>query len=78
MEWRDHIEAKLGVLGGKPVIKNTRISVELILEYFEEGGSIADVLDAYPHLTADQVRAALAFARELLVQDGSTARQLAA
>ena len=64
MNWRDHIHSDPGILGGKPVVKGTRISVELILEYFEDGGSIEDILDAYPHVTDADVRAALAFARE--------------
>jgi len=78
MNWRDHIHSDPKVLGGKPVIRGTRISVELILEYFAEGASIDDVLRAYPQLTAAQVQAALAFTRDLLVDDASNARKLAA
>jgi uncharacterized protein (DUF433 family) len=78
MDWRDHIHSKAGVLGGKPVIKGTRISVELILEFYADGGTMEDVLDAYPHITEEQVRAALAFAHDLLVGEALGARKLAA
>jgi uncharacterized protein (DUF433 family) len=78
MNWRDHIHSDPKVLGGKPVIRGTRISVELILEYFAEGGAVADVIDAYPHLTEEQVRAAIIFAHDLLVDDATNARRFAA
>ncbi len=53
MNWRDHIHSDPAVLGGKPVIRGTRISVELVLEYFADGGSVADVLAAYAHVTEE-------------------------
>jgi len=49
---------------GKPCIKGTRITVELILRKLGAGRSFADVLDAYPHLTEEDLRAALAFATD--------------
>lgn len=52
------------VILGKPVIRGTRITVELILEKFAAGQTEADILLAYPHLTQEGVRAALAFAAE--------------
>ena len=78
MNWRDYIHSDPGILGGKPVVKGTRISVELILEYFEDGASVADILDAYPHVTEEDVRAAMAFARELLHEEASAAQRRAA
>jgi uncharacterized protein (DUF433 family) len=60
------ITADLSILMGKPCIKGTRISVELILRKLGAGRSFADVLDAYPQLTEDDVRAALAFAADYL------------
>jgi uncharacterized protein (DUF433 family) len=53
-----------GVLGGKPRIDGTRISVELILEQLALGDTIDDLLDDYPHLTREQILAALSFARD--------------
>ena len=78
MKWRDHIHSDPGILGGKPVVRGTRISVELILEYFEDGASMADILKAYTHITETDVRAAVAFARDLLHEEASAAQRRAA
>lgn len=47
---------------GKPVIRGTRVPVELVLRKLSEGMSEADLLDAYPHLTVADLRATLAYA----------------
>ena len=52
------------VMMGKPCINGTRITVELILRKLGAGRSFADVLEAYPQLTDDDLRAALAFAAD--------------
>lgn len=78
MNWRDHIHSDPGILGGKPVVKGTRISVELILEYIADGGSVADIIDGYPSLTEADIRAAVAFSLDLLVKESASARQEAA
>ena len=49
---------------GKPVIRGTRIPVELILRKLSEGATEADLLDAYPHLTLEDIRAAVAYAAD--------------
>jgi uncharacterized protein (DUF433 family) len=54
------------LLGGKPAIAGTRISVQLILEKLRDGWTIADLLDDYPHLTREQIVAALAYAAEAI------------
>ena len=54
------------VLGGKPIIQGTRISVEIILELFASGADHRDILEAYPHLTAEDVQAALQYASRFL------------
>ena len=54
------------VMMGKPCIKGTRITVELFLRKLGAGRSIEDLLEAYPHLAADDVRAALAFAADYM------------
>jgi uncharacterized protein (DUF433 family) len=54
------------ILGGKPVIKGTRLSVEFILELLATGASQADVLVAYPQLTAESLAAALVYAARSL------------
>jgi uncharacterized protein (DUF433 family) len=53
------IETNPSVMLGKPVIRNTRITVELLLRKLAEGATIAELLDAYPRLTQDDVRACL-------------------
>ena len=50
---------------GKPCIRGTRIWVSLILDFLADGESEAAILAAYPHLKADDIRAALAYAAEV-------------
>ena len=57
------------VLGGKPCIKGTRISVEFILELMASGASRDDVVHAYPHLAPEDVEAALNYAVHFLEND---------
>jgi uncharacterized protein (DUF433 family) len=54
------------ILGGKPVIAGTRISVQLILEKLGDGWSIQNLLEDYPHLTRDQIIAAIAYAASVM------------
>jgi len=58
-----------GVMMGKPVIKGTRITVELLLEKLAAGETIEQILEAYPHLTREGIQAALSFAVETLRSD---------
>ena len=62
MDWRQYIEQRPDVMLGKPVIKGTRITVELLLEDMAGGASEADLLGAYPRLRSEHIRAALAYA----------------
>lgn len=64
IEWRSHIESDPSIMYGKPVIKNTRISVDLILEKLSEGESAGDLLEAYPRITKEDILAVFAFAAE--------------
>lgn len=57
----DRIEINPSVMLGKPVVRNTRIPVELVLRKLAEGATVADLLDAYPRLTDADVRACLAY-----------------
>ena len=54
------------VMMGKPVIRGTRITVELVLERLGSGESVEDILVAFPHLTRDGVLAAVRFGAEVL------------
>lgn len=69
MNWKDHIEVNPAVLVGKPIIKGTRISVELILDRMADGWTMEDVFAAYPHINRDDVLAALSFASELFKEE---------
>lgn len=69
------IAADPAVMLGKPCIRGTRITVELILRKLGAGRSFADLLDAYPPLTEDDLRAALAFAADYLQHETVLAAQ---
>jgi uncharacterized protein (DUF433 family) len=69
MEWKNHIEVNPDVLVGKPVIKGTRVSVELILDRLADGWSKETILESYPHLTEEDILAALSFAAELFKEE---------
>ncbi len=60
--WRDHIDLNPKILAGKPVIKGTRISVQLVLDLFSVGWTEDQLLESYPHLTREGIRAAFAYA----------------
>ena len=68
-DWRERIVADPQVMLGKPVVRGTRITVELILEKLAAGESVDDLLVAYPHLSRAAVQAALAYAAETLRAD---------
>jgi uncharacterized protein (DUF433 family) len=54
------------VLAGKPIIKGTRISVEFILELLSSGMEVDDILKEYPHLSKEDIMAALEYATNVL------------
>ena len=54
------------ILGGKPVIKGTRISVEFVLELLSSGVTEDEILQDYPHLTKEDIRACLEYAAHAL------------
>ena len=53
-----HITTNPKILGGKPIIKDTRISVEFILELLASGAAVKDIVEAYPHLSEEAVKEA--------------------
>ncbi len=63
------IEINPSVMLGKPVIRNTRIPVELVLRKLAEGATVADLLDAYPRVTEADVRACLAYAADAIAHE---------
>ena len=66
MKTNDLIEVDPQKMMGKPVIKGTRITVEIILEKLSNGETIKDILEAYPNLNKKKIMAALAFAADSL------------
>ena len=66
MDWRDRIGADQDVLVGEPVIKGTRIAVELVLELLAAGYTTEQIRQQYDHLTAQDIQACLAYAREVV------------
>ncbi len=65
----DRIEANPKIMGGKPVVKGTRITVEFILRMLASDHSIESLIDAYPGLTAEDIRATQAFAADYLADE---------
>jgi uncharacterized protein (DUF433 family) len=65
----DRIELNSNVMMGKPVIKGTRITVELILRKLAEGATEVDLLDAYPRLKREDIRAAIAYAADTIAHE---------
>lgn len=66
MNWRDYIHADPAILTGKPVVRGTRLGVEFLLELFAAGWTHEQVLESYPHLTLEALRAVFAFAAEAM------------
>jgi uncharacterized protein (DUF433 family) len=65
----ERIEINPKVMMGKPVIRGTRIPVELILRKASEGASEADLLEAYPKLTHEDIQTAIRYAADSLSQE---------
>lgn len=65
----ERIEINPKVMLGKPVIRGTRITVELILRKLGEGATESDLLDAYPQLTRNDLHAAMRYAADTLAHE---------
>jgi uncharacterized protein (DUF433 family) len=65
----NRVEINVDVMQGKPVIRGTRITVELLLRKLAEGATTADPIDAYPRLVADDIRAALDYAADTIAHE---------
>ena len=66
MDWREYIVTDPNILAGKPTIRGTRLSVEFILDLLAGGWTSAELLDNYPTLTEDGIRACLAYAADAM------------
>ncbi len=64
MDYRNTITIEPGKRGGKPCIRGLRITVYDVLEYLAAGMSEAEILEDFPDLTSEDIRACLAFAAD--------------
>lgn len=69
MDWRKFIHSDPEILLGKPVVKGTRLSVEFILGLYSEGWTDRQILDNYPTLTQEGLRAVFAFTTECMREE---------
>ncbi len=69
MDWKARIDVDDGIAFGKPRIKGTRLSVEFLLKLFAQGWTETQVLDAYPHITKEDLQAVFALASEVLSEE---------
>lgn len=69
MNWQDYIVSDNQVLLGKPIIKGTRISVELVLELFSAGWTEKQILDSYTTVSAESLRAVFSYLKACIQQE---------
>lgn len=67
--WDDYIEERKDVMLGKPVFKGTRLTVELVLTELGAGATPQQVLDNYPTLKPEHIRAAMLYAADVIKSD---------
>ncbi len=65
----DRIQTDPEIMRGKPVIKGTRITVELVLRRLADGVSVDELLEAYPHLERSDILAAFQYASDLIANE---------
>ena len=63
------ITARTDVFGGKPIIRDMRISVELVLSLMSQGATQKELLDDYPELEPEDIRACIAYAHAVISGD---------
>ncbi len=69
MNYQNRIEINPKIVVGKPVIKGTRITVELILRQLAQGITVKGMLKNYPHLKKEDIYAAIKYAAELVEEE---------
>ena len=74
----DRVVSDPGILGGKPIIRGTRISVEVILEWIASGATRDDILRKHPHLCAEDIEQALAYAASAVRNEVRASAEVAA
>ena len=76
MPTSNRIEVNPEIMLGKPVIRGTRVTVELLLRKLSEGATEEDLLDAYPHLKRADIKAAIAYAADTIARDKHRATKI--
>ncbi len=66
MQWQERVAVDPAVLVGKPVVKGTRLAVELIIELLANGWSSEEIVESYPGITMEDIQACLAYAHGVL------------
>ena len=69
LDYQARIARDPNVCGGEPVLVGTRVTLRSVLASLADGDSLADILEAFPTLTEDQIRAAIAFAAASAKED---------
>lgn len=69
MEWKDRIEIDPDICAGRPRIKGTRLTVEFLLGLKAEGWSEKKIIENYPHISGDDLRAVFAFVQTLIEEE---------
>jgi len=68
-QWKNRITIDPNILAGKPIVKGTRISVELILDLLANGWTTETILENYPQLKKEDIIAVLKYATEILKEE---------
>lgn len=69
MAYKEKIVVDPDIMLGKPIIKGTRITVEIVLRKLSEGMTIIELLEAYPHLTKEDILAALSYSADVISKE---------
>ena len=69
MDWKSRIESDPAICGGRPRVKGTRLTVEFLLGLKAAGWPETQILDEYPHLSAEDLRAVFAFAQSMIEEE---------
>jgi uncharacterized protein (DUF433 family) len=66
MNFKERIVSNHKIMLGKPVIKGTRITVELVLNKLSAGEEVSDILLSYPHITKEDIMASIGYAASVI------------
>jgi len=66
MDWKKYIHSDPEILMGKPVVKGTRLAVDFLIGLFAAGWTEQQVLENYPTLTPESLRAVFAYVAECM------------